>query len=128
MFVRFVTKQTDRGSGRRQGLFKAAAALRDSGLLSGTDDDHLESIWAWFNKNLEKPERLALSPRPHIKSQAISWFRDTATEHIAKMREFQEVLERNGVVIEIIKAKRLGYVLYEDEFQVTAYPFSDTPT
>ena len=128
MFVRFVTKQIDRGSGRREGLFKAAAALRDSGLLGGTDDDHLESIWHWFNKNLDKPERFALSPRPHSKAQAISWFRDTATEHIAKMREFQEVLERYGIRVEVIKAKRLGYILYEDEFQVTAYPFNDTPT
>jgi hypothetical protein len=128
MFVRFVIKRLDRDSGRRQGLFKAAAALRDSGLLSGTDDDHLESIWDWFNKNLEKPERLALSSRPHSKAQAISWFRDTATEHIAKMREFQEILERYGFMVEIIKAKRLGYVLYEDEFQIAACPFSDTPT
>jgi hypothetical protein len=128
MFIRFVIKQLDRNSGRRQGLFQAAAALRDSGLLNGNDDDHLESIWDWFNKNLEKPERLALSSRPHSKAQAISWFRDTATEHIAKMREFQSVLERYGIAVEVIKATRLGYVLYEDEFQVAAYPFSDTPT
>jgi hypothetical protein len=44
------------------------------------------------------------------------------------MREFQEVLERYGVTVQMIRAKRLGYVLYEDEFQVAAYPFSDTPT
>jgi hypothetical protein len=44
------------------------------------------------------------------------------------MREFQEVLERYGLEVQMIKAERLGYVLYEDEFQVSAYPFKDTPT
>ena len=69
-----------------------------------------------------------MSSRPHAKAQAISWFRDTAILHIAKMREFQEILERYGVAVQMIKAKRLGYVLYEDEFQIVAYPFNDTPT
>jgi len=57
---------------------------------------------------------------PHAKAQAISWFRDSATQHIAQMRGFQAVLERHGLAVEMIKAKRLGYVLYEDEFQVCA--------
>ena len=128
MFVRFVIKSIDQRSGRRQGLFQAARKLRLTGSLSDADYDHLEDIRAWFNQNLEKPTRLALSPRPHAKDQAISWFKDTATRHIAKMREFQEILERQGLVVEMIKTDRPGYVLYEDEFQVAAYPFSETRT
>jgi hypothetical protein len=38
------------------------------------------------------------------------------------------MLERYGVSVEMIKAKRLGYVLYEDEYQIAAYPFNETPT
>jgi hypothetical protein len=128
MFVRFVIKNIDRDSGRRQGLFQAAKSLMDSGVLSQPDYERLEALRSWFNEHLERPTRLAVSSRPHAKAQAISWYRDSATLHIAKMREFQEVLERYGLMVEIIKAKRLGYVLYEDEFQVSAYPFSDTPT
>jgi hypothetical protein len=128
MFVRFVTKTIDKDSGRRQGLFQAGKALRENGILSAEDLEHLERILAWFNEHLERPKRLTISKRSNRKAQAISWLRDTATEHIAKMREFQRVLERNGVSVEMIKAERLGYVLYEDEFQVAAYPFSDTPT
>ncbi|HJR56753.1 MAG TPA: hypothetical protein VJ798_09255 [Rhizomicrobium sp.] len=128
MFVRFVIKDLDSGSGRRQGLFQAAADLKDSGRLTGADQQQLESVWNWFKENLEKPTRLAVSARPHSKAQAISWYRDTATAHIARMREMQDVLERYGVTVQMIKAKRLGYILYEDEFQVAAYPFSDTPT
>ncbi|HEY0266454.1 MAG TPA: hypothetical protein VGC16_06860 [Rhizomicrobium sp.] len=128
MFIRFVIETIDRDSGRRQGLFQAAATLQQSGILTGPDHDRLASLCNWFNDHLERPARLAVSPRPNSKAQAISWFRDTATEHIAKMREFQDVLERYGLAVKMIKAKRLGYVLYEDEFQVAAYPFSDTPT
>jgi hypothetical protein len=128
MFVRFIISKNDSQSGRRQGLFQAAKALRESGALSAVDYEYLEDIRDWFNEHLEKPTRLAVSPRANSKAQAISWFKDTALEHIAKMREFQEVLERHDVAVEMIREKRVGYVLYEDEFQVAAYPFNDTQT
>ena len=44
------------------------------------------------------------------------------------MREMQQVLEHYDLIVDMITAKRLGYVVYYDEFQVTAYPFRDTPT
>lgn len=96
--------------------------------MSAPDIEYLDSIRNWFNLHLEKPTRLSVSSRDHAKAQALSWFKPAATDHIAKMREFQELMERYGVVVEMIKARRLGYVLYEDEFQVAAYPFNDTPT
>lgn len=122
MFVRFVVEDIDSGSGRRQGLFQAAKALRESGVLSDQDYERLEAIRDWFNEHLERTAQLAISSRPHAKAQAISWFRDTAKTHIAKMREFQDVLGRYGLTVKMIKARRLGYVLYED------HPFSDTPS
>jgi hypothetical protein len=118
MFVRFVIREVDRRSGRRQGLFQAAKTLRESGSLTDPDHERLEGIRSWFNEHLEKPARLAISSRHNGKEQAISWFKDTATAHIAKMRELREVLEHYGVPVEMIKAKRLGYVLYEDEFKL----------
>jgi hypothetical protein len=128
MFVRFVIKHIDSDSGRRQGLFQVARALRLSGWLTVLDQEHLKSIIDWFDTHLERPTRLAISSRSNGRDQAISWYRDSATRHIAKMRELQKVLERYGLRVEMIKARRLGYILYEDEFQVAAYPFTDTPT
>jgi hypothetical protein len=128
MFIRFVIDDLDCDSGKRQGLFQAAKTLRESGKLNAADDDRLEYIRDWFNENLEKPTRLAISSRAHGKNQAISWFKDSAHLHISKMREFKEVLERYGIPVQTITARRLGYVLYEDEFQLAAYPFRDTPT
>ena len=128
MFVRFVVKFLDPDSGRRQGLFQAAWKLRDSGRLNAADWRRLERIRDWFNENLEKPARLSLSARPNRKAQAISWFKSTAAEHIDKMRQLQRVLETHGIAVEMIRTRRPGYVLYEDDFQVAAYPFSDTQT
>ncbi|WP_024520216.1 hypothetical protein [Bradyrhizobium sp. Tv2a-2] len=128
MFVRFVVHKIDSNSGRRQGLFQAVQALEHYGALNIQDAKYLDAICGWFSEHLEEPARQAISSRHHGRKQALSWFKDTATNHIAKMRELAEMLERYGVPVEMIKAKRLGYILYEDEFQVAAYPFSDTPT
>ena len=128
VFIRFVIDDRDRGSGRRQGLFCAAGILQVSPALAPGAHDRLESIFAWFGANLKRPERLAMSRRPHRKPQALSWFRDTATTHLAKMREFQDVLEGCGQQVHVIWTRRVGYVVYQDEFQVAACPFRDTPT
>ena len=53
------------------------------------------------------------------------WFKPTATEHIAKVREISCILEQHGVYVRVIKAQRPGYVIYEDEYQVVAEPFAD---
>jgi hypothetical protein len=127
VFIRFVVSELDRMSGRRQGLFQAAKRLKESENLELRDRAQLERLAAWFNENLEKPSRLAMSPRPHRKAQAISWFRDSATAHIAKMREIEEVVGRYGAAVQFIKARRVGYVVYEDQFQIVACPFGDTP-
>jgi hypothetical protein len=72
------------------------------------------------------PDALRALFKPHRKAQAISWFRDTATEQIGRMREYQAVLESYGYVVHMLRDRRPGYVLYQDEHQVVAYPFSDT--
>src|SRR5579885_1637628 len=112
MLIRFVIEQRDSDSGKRQGLFQAAKALRESGRLSRLDENALEELRNWFNEHLERPSRLAFSTRPHAKEQALSWFKDTATTHIAKMREFSAILERYDLSVQMISTKRPGYVLY----------------
>ena len=126
MFIRFVIANQDEDSGRRQGLFQAADELRASGQMSDSDEMQLDKVEKWFDENLPVPTRLALSSKPRRKAQAISWFRATATEHIDQMREFQAVLESYDIPVEMIRERRPGYMVYEDEHQVVAYPFSET--
>lgn len=128
MYVRFVTHQIDSDSGRRKGLFAAAKALRESGRLSEVDEARLNVAQGWFNENLPVPTRFSVSRRPHSQNQAISWFRDTATEAIDRIRDYAAVLEDYGIVVEMIRTTRPGFVVYEDDWQVAAYPFSETRT
>ncbi len=128
MFIRFVVLERDNDSGVRQGLFQAIVSLRRSGRMSKADDDRAVAIREWFNQNLERPLRFNRSRKPNRKKKAISWFKSGATRHLAKIRELQIILESYGVHVDMVKTKRPGYILYEDEFQVTAEPFRDTAT
>jgi hypothetical protein len=128
MFIRFVVATLDANSGRRQGLFQAAHVLQESGNVGGEDWNQLEELYAWFNLNLEKPSRLSISRRAHGRRRRSAGSKGTAARHIGKMRDFQRLLEAYGTAVKVIKTRRPGYVVYEDEFQVAAYPFSDTPT
>ncbi|MDP3854060.1 hypothetical protein [Phenylobacterium sp.] len=40
----------------------------------------------------------------------------------------QALLEQHGIWGEVLRTARPGYVVYEDDHQVLAYPFADTPT
>jgi hypothetical protein len=82
----------------------------------------------WFNQNLKKPDRFTNSKRPYYrkKQRAISWFKSSATKHLAMMQELVVVLENHQVPVHIIKTTRPGYVVYEDEFQVVSEPFHGT--
>ena len=77
---------------------------------------------------LRRPTRFTASKPPFYrkKNAAISLFRDTAHEHLARVRELVVILEHHGVSVRMLKANRVGYIVYEDEFQIVARPFSDT--
>ena len=59
------------------------------------------------------------------KSRALSWFKDSAREHIAQARNLAAILQNHCVPVRMLKTDRVGYVVYEDEYQVVAEPFAD---
>lgn len=75
-----------------------------------------------------QPARFTASRPPFYrkKSRAISWFKDTAHEHVARVRELVVILEHHSVSVRVLKADRVGYIVYQDEFQIVAQPFTDT--
>ncbi len=127
-YVRFVTTQVDPNSGRRQGLFQAAGALSAENRLSGEDLSELQALRAWFNANLNAPDRFSRSRRSGAASKAISWFKSTATGHVGRMYAMCRVLNRYGIVTAVVVSGRPGYVVFEDEHQVSAEPFAETVT
>ena len=126
-FVRFVIESPDPTSQVRQGVFQAAADLRDDGELSSAEALVLRDALAWFSDNLEKPERFSRKRNSYHRDQrAIAWFKDTATEHLERIRELVAILEAHGRPVSMLTSARPGYVVYEDEHQVVAEPFAET--
>ena len=128
MYIRFVIAKKDEDSGRRLGIFHAARELCESGDVDEYEESQLIYIRDWFNSNLEKPSSFTRSRKPNAKSVAISWFKDSAKEHLAKMYQYTSILEANGYIVEVIRVTRPGYIVYEDEYQATAEPYADTLT
>jgi hypothetical protein len=128
MFLRFVTAEVHQESHEELGVFQAAYRLRDKDMLSEEEKDLLQEIHEWFNKNLEKPTRFTTSKPPYYRKRqnGISWFKDSAREHIGKIREMVALLRRHDVPVRMIRAARPGYVVYEDDVQVVAVPFADS--
>lgn len=130
-FLRFVVLSRHPDSGLNDGLFRSAYHLRDDSSVDRATRDLLAEILEWFDRNLARPSRFNRSTSKGAyrrNSRGIAWFRDSASEHVSRMHTIKTILEQHGHRVEMLQEARLGYVVYEDEFQVVAEPFSDTRT
>jgi hypothetical protein len=118
-YIRFVVGRKDEDSNVEQGIFQAARDAVEGQLIPGADARKLERLRAWFNENLEKPTSFGRTRLP----LGICWFKTSSSDHIARIWEMVQILERNGVYVKKIRTKRPGYVVYEDEWQLVAEPF-----
>ncbi len=127
-FIRFAIGKLDEDSRRKQGVFHAFADLRYYGSLYWYEIELAAELRDWFDEYLERPTRFSTSKGRTYGAQnrAICWFRDSALKHIAKIREMVAILEAHDVKVEMLKTNKPGYVVYEDEFQVVAEPFSES--
>ena len=130
-FVRFVLTTRHPESGVEEGLFRAAYRLRDSARVEAEDRRLLTEVLDWFGKNVVTPDRFNRSKSKGFyrrTTRGIAWFRDSATECLSRMHRMRAVLEKYGHPVTMLTETRVGYVVYEDELQVVAEPFSDTQT
>lgn len=126
MFVRFVIHENHEDSGRRQGIFQAVFDLEHAGVLLQHEQQQYDEIYEWFRFNLKKPKSFSRSSKPHAKNVALSWYKDSAVEHIAKTQGLVEILRAHGVAVDLLRTDRPGYIVYEDSYQVAAEPFRET--
>jgi hypothetical protein len=98
-FIRFVLARRHPDSGVEVGTFAMAYKLRDSPHVEAADRDVLIENLAWFEKNLETPTRFNRTKSKGFyrrKTHGIAWFKDTATDHLARMHQIRTVLEHYG--------------------------------
>lgn len=120
MYLRFVVTLIDDDSHQPKGLFVTAHELLKSGVLLASERTQLREIMIWFNINLPSPN--IASPRNQVAHRAIFWFKSEAEECISKIWEMAHLLEYHGYHIEMQKCRKLGNIIYEDKFQVAAFP------
>jgi len=118
-YLRFVVGRKDEDSHVEQGIFQAAAQALEWQTIIGADADELNELRTWFSGNLAKPTSFGRDTH----RLGICWFKPDSTEHIARIWEMIQILERNGIYIKKIRTFKPGYVIYEDEWQLVAEPF-----
>jgi LPS O-antigen subunit length determinant protein (WzzB/FepE family) len=128
-FIRFVVSQRDEESGYRQGFIHATDELERRKVLSPREAKQLTDVLKWFKQNLPVPDRFTRTRNAnHKKKRALSWFKESASVQLQRAHELIVLMDEHGIFVETIRTSRPGYIVYEDEFQVVAEPFSDTPT
>ena len=73
------------------------------------------------------PFSLSKFTNSHIRliAPAAAWFKnnEAAAEAIKRMWEFVNLLTENGKHVRVLRSKKPGYILYEDEVQVVVSEF-----
>ena len=116
MYLRFVVTKIDGDSHQPQGLFIAAYTLLTSADLNEDDRKILRDVLHWFNENLPVPTK------SWIRGRVTFWFREDAQECIQRMWKLVSLFRAHGKLVEVQKCPFLANVVYDDAFQVAAYP------
>lgn len=118
-YIRFVIGGEDGESQVERGVFHATTQALEWKDIIGSDAEQLKELERWFNKNLKEPTSFG---RDKLR-RGICWFKTDATEHISRIWEMVQILERNNIFVKKIRTGKPGYVVYEDEWQLVAEPF-----
>jgi len=124
MYLRFTTQFINPYNEPETGIFMALKFVRDDH-PTATDEDvsKLKLLSGWFDQHLDKPDRFSNASNKNPANISLSWFKDSAKDHIQKVQELIKILERYDLVVERFSSKSPGYIVYEDEYQVSAIPF-----
>src|SRR6185295_1451274 len=114
---RFIVSSRNADSGVAEGLLSRAYSLRAARDVTPDDRQSIDAILTWFENNLSTPERFNRTTSKGFyrrRTKGITWFRDTAQEHLSKMHELRRLLEAYGHSVDLIREDRIGYIIYED--------------
>src|SRR5437764_11889849 len=105
-YLRFATIQTDEESLVGTGIFQAAYKLRNGGQLPANDHSLICCLLSWFCEQLQSPDENKLTDR------AIFWFKPGADRLLAMGWEIAALLRKSGQIVELVKTRRPGYVMW----------------
>ena len=123
-YVRFVSDRVAADSNQTIGFFQQAYDLEQGDQISTADLRELRKLLGWFAKHLKTPSRFSRSSRSNSEPKAICWFKPTSVDHISKARRIIEILAIYGVDATMKTTTRPGYIVFEDDHQIAAVPFT----
>jgi len=123
VYLRFTTQFINEFGEPHTGIFSALRFVREWSITQDDDVAKLKDLRDWFNTNLEAPDKFSNARNKNPASISLSWFKDSAKDHIKKIYEIREILEKYGVIVEVVSTKNPGYIIYDDDYQVSAIPF-----
>ena len=116
MFIRFVAGDDINDTFWATGVITIAKDLIAAHLLEDWAVERIEDIFSELNLRLPVP--------PFSKSnwppEAVSWFKDSAKETIALVREIEKLLKHHDIPTRTILTDNPGKILYEDDYQIIA--------
>jgi len=124
MYLRFITNYFDEYGKESTGVFQCLGYLIRSESTYDYDKEKLEEIRVWFNTYLEKPDRFNKQSRKNGKNVALSWFKNTAVDHIRNMYDLVSIFENYDFRIQVIKKEKIGRIIFQDEYQAVAIPYN----
>lgn len=127
MFIRFVTDHLDEDTGIPSGVFTVAYEILDGSDIDDYYRTEVRKTLDWFVSNLPVPARLKRSGKLNQPGRGICWFKSEATECIANIRYLVHLVREQDIIVREVMTDTPGYMLYEDDFQIVAEPFSSTP-
>lgn len=124
MFHRFQSAVPN-GRGRFPGVFAMTNGLRRAGLLSAADEE-------WVRQQNARAELAYTDPSSEIRDcyspttnpGARSWFRAEARELLDMTSGYIALLDRYEIPWVELRTEKPGRIVYEDEVQVVAIPFT----
>ena len=122
MYLRFITEFKNEWGEQDTGVFQALGYLIRSEQVFEYDRQRLNEIREWFNCELDRPKRFNKHSNKNKANVAISWYKDTAIQHLKHMYDLVPIFETYGIRIDIIKKKNPGYKVFEDDFQIVTIP------
>lgn len=123
MYLRFITQFINENNQTETGFFNAIEFLELNPLTKDEDIVRLKFLHNWFRNNLSAPPWFKKPTGKSYEAKSLSWFKDTAKQHILNANEAIEILGKYDILVERISIKNPGYIEYEDEYQVSAVPF-----
>ena len=129
-YLRVVLEERIPVNGAREGFFRTAYQLRRTGGMSKDQFERLDVCLNYLDEHIDVPYKFSKSRTKcarHRNTKGLSWFKSEATAVVDRALELTRLLEELGIPTKTLRTDRVGFIVFEDDVQIVAEPFSDKP-